>query len=51
MPGLSVLIPVYNRPVMELTNALLAQVLQWPGPVEIYLLDDSSEETCRRLNY
>ena len=50
MPGLSVLIPVYNRPVMELTNALLAQAPQWPGPVEIYLLDDGSEETCRRLN-
>ncbi|AWM32162.1 glycosyltransferase family 2 protein [Hymenobacter nivis] len=50
MLGLSVLIPVYNRPVMELTNALLAQVPQWPGPVEIYLLDDGSEENCRRLN-
>ncbi|TPG63732.1 glycosyltransferase family 2 protein [Hymenobacter nivis] len=50
MPGLSVLIPVYNRPVAELINALLAQVPQWPGPVEIYLLDDGSEEICRQLN-
>ncbi|AMJ65866.1 glycosyltransferase family 2 protein [Hymenobacter sp. PAMC 26628] len=50
MPGLSVLIPVYNRPVAELTNALLAQAPQWPGPVEIYLLDDGSEGNCRCQN-
>ncbi|OGX90648.1 glycosyltransferase family 2 protein [Hymenobacter coccineus] len=50
MPGLSVLIPVYNRPVAELIEALLAQAPQWPGALEIYLLDDGSDETCRCLN-
>ena len=33
--GLSVLIPVYNRAVGELINSLLAQITDWPGPVEI----------------
>ncbi|MGI4886776.1 MAG: glycosyltransferase family 2 protein [Janthinobacterium lividum] len=50
MPGLSVLIPVYNRSVAELINALLAQAPQWPGPVEICLLDDGSAENYRQLN-
>ncbi len=50
MPGLSVLIPVYNRPVAELINSLLAQAPQWPGPVEICLLDDGSVEEFRTIN-
>lgn len=50
MSGLSVLIPVYNRPVAELINALITQAPQWPGPVEICLLDDGSEEKYRILN-
>ncbi|MFD1468578.1 glycosyltransferase family 2 protein [Hymenobacter caeli] len=50
MPGLSVLIPVYNRPVAELITALVAQAPQWPGPVEICLLDDGSAEEFRGAN-
>ena len=50
MPGLSVLIPVYNRPVAELITALVAQAPQWPGPVEIFLLDDGSAEEFRGPN-
>ena len=48
--GLSVLIPVYNRAVGELITALLAQITDWPGPVEILLLDDFSGEEYRRTN-
>ena len=48
--GLSVLIPVYNRAVGELITALLAQITDWPGPVEILLLDDFSGEEFRRTN-
>ncbi|WP_400191303.1 glycosyltransferase family 2 protein [Hymenobacter sp. B81] len=48
-PGLSVLIPVYNRAVEELVGQLLAQVAAWPGPVEIRLLDDGST-TLRKQN-
>ncbi|GAB3848327.1 hypothetical protein GCM10028822_11040 [Hymenobacter terrigena] len=48
--GLSVLIPVYNRAVGELINSLLAQITDWPGPVEILLLDDFSSEEFRGLN-
>jgi glycosyltransferase involved in cell wall biosynthesis len=50
MPGLSVLIPVYNRSVLALVEALTAQASQWPGPVEICVLDDGSEEVHRRIN-
>jgi len=50
MPGLSVLVPVYNRPVTALVAALLQQVPSWPGPVEICLLDDGSAEGYRRQN-
>ncbi|MDQ2771658.1 MAG: glycosyltransferase [Bacteroidota bacterium] len=50
MPGLSILIPVYNQPVGPLSYALLAQVPDWPGPVEIRLLDDGSAEAIRAQN-
>ena len=48
--GLSVLIPVFNCDVNELVDSLLAQQTAWPGPVEIILLDDGSEEKFRALN-
>ena len=48
--GLSVLIPVYNRAVGELVNSLLAQIADWPGPVELLLLDDFSSEEFRQAN-
>ena len=48
--GLSVLIPVFNWDVNELVDALLAQRADWPGPVEILLLEDSSTEEFRLLN-
>lgn len=50
MAGLSILIPVFNRDVSELVNALLAQTLAWPGPVEIRLLDDGSTQEYRVIN-
>lgn len=50
MPGLSILIPVFNWPVGALVHALLAQRADWPGPVEILLLDDFSTEEFRQLN-
>jgi GT2 family glycosyltransferase len=50
MPGLSVLIPVYNRSVLSLIKALAEQASQWPGPVEICVLDDGSQEPHRRIN-
>ena len=49
-PGLSVLIPVFNWNVNPLVGALLAQGGDWPGPVEIILLDDGSHEEFRVLN-
>ncbi|GAA4021145.1 glycosyltransferase [Hymenobacter glaciei] len=48
--GLSVLIPVYQREVSELVTALLAQLPDWPGPVEILLFDDGSAKEFRSLN-
>jgi len=48
--GLSILIPVFNWPVEELINSLLAQRPDWPGPVEILLLDDGSREEFRALH-
>lgn len=48
--GLSVLIPVYNWDVRELVDSLVAQITDWPGPVEIILLDDYSTEEFRQLN-
>ena len=48
--GLSVLIPVYNRAVGELTHSLLIQISDWPGPAEIRLLDDCSSEEFRLIN-
>ncbi|WP_303311149.1 glycosyltransferase family 2 protein [Hymenobacter sp. BT730] len=50
MPGLSVLLPIYNRDVTQLVQALVQQAASWPGPVEILCLDDGSEESTRRLN-
>ena len=40
--GLSILIPVFNRAVAALAHALVAQAADWPGPLEIRLLDDGS---------
>lgn len=40
--GLSILIPVFNREVAALVTSLLAQAADWPGPLEIMLLDDKS---------
>ncbi|RZL13411.1 MAG: glycosyltransferase [Hymenobacter sp.] len=48
--GLSVLIPVFNRDVTSLVTSLLQQAVDWPGPVEIRLLDDYSTNDCRVLN-
>jgi len=50
MPGLSILIPVFNREVAPLVHSLLAQLPDWPGPAEIRLLDDGSAEECRVQN-
>jgi len=40
--GLYILIPVFNREVAALVASLLAQAPDWPGPLEIILLDDKS---------
>jgi glycosyltransferase involved in cell wall biosynthesis len=48
MPGLSILIPLYNYDARALVAQLLAQVPAWPGPVEICLLDDHSREEFRQ---
>ncbi|MGI4833464.1 MAG: glycosyltransferase family 2 protein [Janthinobacterium lividum] len=48
MPGLSILIPLYNCDATALVAELLTQVPAWPGPVEICLLDDGSREEFRR---
>ena len=48
--GLSVLIPVFNWNVGALVESLLAQRAGWPGPVEIILLDDGSDEEFRARN-
>lgn len=48
--GLSVLIPVFNRDVTELVTSLLQQAADWPGPLEIRLLDDYSTTDCRTIN-
>lgn len=40
--GLSILIPVFNRDVTQLVGSLLSQAADWPGAVEIILLDDKS---------
>ncbi|SHK76311.1 glycosyltransferase family 2 protein [Hymenobacter psychrotolerans] len=49
-PGLSVLIPVYNRDVTPLVHALLDQAAGWPGTLEIHCLDDGSKEALRLPN-
>lgn len=48
--GLSILIPVYNWSVAGLVQSLLAQAGDWPGPVELLLLDDGSTAEFRALN-
>ena len=48
--GLSILIPVFNRDVAALVGSLRAQAADWPGAVEIILLDDKSAESYRLLN-
>jgi len=48
--GLSILIPVFNREVAALVHALRAQLADWPGPVEIRLLDDKSAAEYRLQN-
>ena len=48
--GLSILIPVFNWDVCALTNSLAAQLGDWPGPAEIILLDDGSQENFQKLN-
>jgi glycosyltransferase involved in cell wall biosynthesis len=50
MAGLSILIPVFNRAVSTLVQALLAQLPDWPGPAEIRLLDDGSTKEFRAQN-
>lgn len=40
--GLSILIPVFNREVAPLVASLLAQAADWPGALEVVLLDDAS---------
>ncbi|MBF9220880.1 glycosyltransferase family 2 protein [Hymenobacter ruricola] len=49
-PGLSILIPVYNRVVKQLVTSLVSQNGTWPGPVEICLFDDGSLEEFRQPN-
>jgi glycosyltransferase involved in cell wall biosynthesis len=48
--GLSILIPVFNRAVAPLVAGLLAQAADWPGPLEIILLDDKSGADCQLKN-
>jgi glycosyltransferase involved in cell wall biosynthesis len=48
--GLSVLIPVFNWDVRELVDSLRLQLTDWPGPVEILLLDDYSTQHFRQVN-
>lgn len=48
--GLSILIPVFNRDVTALVGSLLQQASDWPGEVEIRLLDDKSSEEYRVKN-
>ncbi len=48
--GLSILIPVFNRDVTALVGSLRAQAGDWPGEVEICLLDDKSTESYQLLN-
>ena len=50
MPGLSILIPIFNWNVHALVTSLVAQRADWPGPVELVLFDDESAEAFRVLN-
>jgi glycosyltransferase involved in cell wall biosynthesis len=50
MLGLSILLPVYNRDVTRLVQALVAQAADWGGPVELICLDDGSLEQYRQIN-
>lgn len=47
MPGLSILIPIFNYDATALVAELRQQVPAWPGPVEIWLLDDGSKPEVR----
>jgi len=48
--GLSVLIPVFNCEVAVLVGALRAQAADWPGALEIVLLDDASQPAQQLQN-
>jgi glycosyltransferase involved in cell wall biosynthesis len=50
MLGLSILLPVYNREVTRLVQALVAQAADWGGSVELICLDDGSSEYYRLIN-
>lgn len=50
MASLSILIPVFNHEVRPLVSSLLAQAGDWPGPVELLLLDDASAARYQELN-
>jgi glycosyltransferase involved in cell wall biosynthesis len=47
---LSILIPVYNYNAVNLVHQLHKQVTQAGIPFEILLLDDNSDNTCKREN-
>jgi len=47
---LSILIPVYNYNAVSLVNQLHTQASQAKIPFEILLLDDNSDNTCKREN-
>lgn len=47
---LSVLIPVYNQPVVPLVEALLRQAQEISQPIEIRVYDDGSDLEIRHLN-
>jgi glycosyltransferase involved in cell wall biosynthesis len=48
---LSILIPVYNRSVIELVQALVQQAESLPIPVEIRVYDDGSSSTYTAQNH
>ncbi len=50
MADLSILIPVFNCNVTALVGSLLAQLGEWPGAVELRLLDDGSGPDYQALN-
>jgi glycosyltransferase involved in cell wall biosynthesis len=50
MADLSILIPVFNRDITALVSSLLAQCSDWPGAVELRLLDDASDPEHQAVN-